>query len=205
MVRVAGVSGRHSLVANQRPTVVQARQDDQRVLHVLSEIHEPVLRPHGANDCSSAPSSVRPSASSPVELIDRHQGRAPSGGYEPVERADDLSARNAARADGMRARLLGIDCQPLDQRVPDVLMGEILAVGQDEGKRYVHGDPIPRPAAEMHLQVSADDLQVGEFERPRHEDIDLRSLQPNRSTPRPWRTVRNWVPSLSTSRCSASP
>ena len=60
----------------------------------------------------------------PIELIDRHEGRTPRGAYEPVECADDLPARNPARADRMRARLVDIDFQPLEQCVSDVLVGK---------------------------------------------------------------------------------
>ena len=53
------------------------------------------------------------------------------------------------RADGMRARLVDIDFQPLEQRVANVLVTKVLAVGQDERERHIHSDPIPGPATEM--------------------------------------------------------
>ena len=80
----------------------------------------------------------------------------------------------------MRARLVAIDFQPLDQRVSDVLVGKILAVGQDERERHVQGNLVPGPPAEMPLQASANDLQVREIERPSHQVLDLCSLQSNR-------------------------
>ena len=79
-------------------------------------------------------------------------------------------------------RLVDIDSQTLKQRVADVLVTKILAVGQDERERHIHGDPIHGPATEMRLQASANGLQQREVERPRHQRLDLRFLQSNRFT-----------------------
>ena len=177
--RISSVRGWQSPVTDQRPSVVQARQDDEGVLHVLREIHESDRHCMGQRLLLGA--VERPSQrDQPVELIDRHQSRTPRGARESVERADDLPARNPACADGMRARLVALDFLPLQQRVSEVTVTKILAVGQDERQRHVQGNLVPGPPTEMTLQASADDLQVPEIERPRHQVVDLCSFQPNR-------------------------
>ena len=172
------VRGRDGLLADQRPTVDQARHDDQRVLHVLREIHQSGC--HLIEQQLLLGAGKRPSQrDQPVKLIDRDKGRTPRNVYEPVESADDLPARNPARADGMRAGLVDIDFQPLEQRVADVLVTKTLAVGQDERERHVQRDPIPGPPTEMPLQASANDTQVRAAEHPRHQVLGLCSLQSN--------------------------
>ena len=173
------MGGRHGLLPDQRPTVSEARHDDQRVLYVLGEIHEPgchLIEQRLLLGAGKRP----PERDQSVELIDRHEGRTPRDAYEPVECAHDLPARDPACADGMRARLVDIDFQPLEQRVSDVLVGKILAVGQDERERHVQRDLVPGPPTDMPLQASANDLQMRTVERSRHKVVDLRSFQPNR-------------------------
>ncbi|MYN63985.1 MAG: hypothetical protein F4X11_03015 [Acidobacteria bacterium] len=149
------------------------------MLHVLGEIHESAR--HLIEQQLLLGAGKRPpQRDEPVELIDRHQGRTPRGAYQAVERADDLPARNLARADGMRARLVNTDFQPLEQRVANVLVTKVLAVGQDERKRHIHGDPIPGPATEMRLQASTNVLQVRAVEGSRHQVLGVCSLQPHR-------------------------
>jgi len=100
------------------------------VLHVLGEIHETCR--HLIEQQLLLGAGKRPSECyQSVELIDRHEGSTPRGPYKPIERADDLPARNPARADGMRASLVALDFLPLEQRVSEVLATKILAVGQD--------------------------------------------------------------------------
>ena len=125
--RISIVRGRHRPLADQRPTIDQARHDDQRVLRVLGEIHEPGS--HLVEQQLLLSTGKRPSErDQSVELVDRDEGRTPGGPHEPVECADDLPARNPPSADGMRPGLVDIDFQPLNQGISDVLMGEVFAV-----------------------------------------------------------------------------
>ena len=151
------------------------------MLHVLGEIHESGC--HLIQQQLLLGAGKRPSQrDQPVELIDRDDGCTRRGACESVERADDLPARNPVREDGMRAHLVDIDFQPLEQRVADVLVTRILAVGQNERERHIHGDLVPGPAAEMRLQASTNGLEKREVERPRHQALDFLLFQPNRFT-----------------------
>ena len=169
------------------------------MLHVLRKIHEP--GGHLVEQQVPLGAGKRPSErDQSVELIDRDKRRTPGGAHEPVECADDVPARNPPRADGMRARLVVIDFQPLSQGISDVLMGRIFAVGQNERERHVDGDPVRGPATEMQLEASANVLQMRDVERSRRQVLGLRFLQPNRCA----QTVEDGT-QLGPARCAHPP
>ena len=108
------MGGRHGLIADQHPTVGQTRHDDQRAPHVLGQIHEPgrhLIKQRLLLGVVERPSQRDQS----IDLVYRDEGRTPCGTYEPIEGADDLSAGDPARADGMRARFVDVNLQPLEQ------------------------------------------------------------------------------------------